>query len=196
MKLLEKITKETNNKKKIENTVFLMVILIATLIIINHIWNEKDTEIPEKENNDYNKVLANNEEETENAKEEFAKNIEDILSTIKGVGKVKVLLNYSESSSIVPLYDETTTTSTTEEGDSSGGTRNITEVQSQKEVVFSENSGSKEPYTQKKLMPIIQGAIITASGAGNAVIKTNIITAIQALTGLSADKIQVFEKEN
>ena len=32
---------EGNNKKKIENLVFLIVILIITIVVINYIWNGK-----------------------------------------------------------------------------------------------------------------------------------------------------------
>ena len=60
-------------------------------------------------------------------------------------------------------------------------------------MVFSEKSGNKEPVTQKTVMPTIQGAVITAEGAGDPIVKTNIINAVGALTGLSIDKIQVFE---
>ena len=105
------------------------------------------------------------------------------------------MINYSESSSLVPLYNESTTTSSTEEGDSGGGTRNITETENKKDVVFSESSGNKEPVTQKNIMPTIQGAIITADGAKDANVRTNIINAVGAVTGLSIDKIQVFETE-
>ena len=123
------------------------------------------------------------------------KKLENILSTVIGVGEVNVFINYSESSSIEPLYDETTTTSTTEEGDSSGGTRNVTETETQKDVVFSEKSGNKEPVTQKTTMPVIQGAIVTAEGAEDVTVKTNIISAVGAVTGLSIDKVQVFEMQ-
>ena len=197
MKFLEKIVGETNNKKKIENMVFLIIVLIITLVAMNNIWNgKKEDTNRENENSAYDKVLASsNYNEIEVSQVDFAKNIENILSTIKGVGEAKVLLNYSESGSVVPIYDETTTTSSTEEQDTSGGTRNVTQTQSQKDVVFCESSGTKEPVTQKTLMPIIRGAIVTAKGAENATIKTNIISAIQTLTGLTADKIQVFEME-
>ncbi len=97
---------------------------------------------------------------------------------------------------MVPLYDESTTTSTTTEGDSEGGTRNTVETESQKEVVFTEKSGIKDPIIQKTIMPVIEGAVITAEGAGDAGVKTNIISAVQAVTGLSIDRIQVFELGN
>ena len=41
-------------------------------------------------------------------------------------------------------------------------------------------------------MPTIEGAIITAVGAGNATVKSNIIQAVEAATGLATHKIQVF----
>jgi len=187
---------ETKNKKKIENIVFLIIILIVTLIIMNMIWKE-DTKVEPntKTTNTAGKVLADSDIDT-TSQGELEVKLEKILSTIKNVGKVKVLIHYSESSSLVPLYDESTTTSSTEEGDSSGGTRNITETEVQKDIVFSEKSGSKEPVTQKTVMPTIQGAIITAEGASDPTVKTNIINAVGAVTGLSIDKIQVFEIQN
>lgn len=186
---------ETKNKKKIENIIFLIIILIVTIIIINTIWKGDDDQKKDtKELNSPGKILASD-DEIETAKGELENKLENILSTIKNVGKVNVLINYSESSSLVPLYDESTTTSSTSEGDSSGGNRNITETEVKKDIVFGESSGRKEPVTQKTVMPTIQGAIITAQGANDATVKTNIINAIGAVTGLSIDKIQVFEME-
>ena len=75
------------------------------------------------------------------------------------------------------MYDEKTTTSSTEETDSSGGLRNTTSTQTQKDVIFSEKDGSQVPMTQKVVMPTIEGAIITAQGAKNANVKTNIVNA-------------------
>ncbi|MEI3392337.1 MAG: hypothetical protein V8R39_04535 [Clostridia bacterium] len=189
---------ENQNKKKIENLVFLIIILIVTIIIINAIW--KKDEISNNTTKDTNslsgKVLADNSKGEVSNQTELETKLENILSTIKNVGKVNVLINYSESSSLVPLYNESTTTSSTEEGDSGGGTRNVTETESKKDVVFSESSGQKQPVTEKTVMPSIQGAIITAEGAKDANVKTNIINAVGAVTGLSIDKIQVFETNN
>ena len=192
-KYFSKIFENTTNKKKIENLVFFIIILIITLIILNYIWNGKSDKKSDDNNISKESVLATSNKENIDSKEELIKDIEQILNTIKGVGKVNVLINYYESSSIIPLYDETTTTNSSEEGDGAGGTRNVTEVQSQKDVVFSESSGKKEPVIQKKQTPVIQGAIVTAQGAGNSNVKNNIINAIAAITGLTIDKIQVFE---
>lgn len=189
--LLKKVTEKKDSKKKAENIIFFVVVLIVTLIIINTIWS-KDKKTNENTNKNeilQEKAFANNQTQ----KQELEEKLENILSTIKGVGKVSVFVNYSESSSVVAMYDESTTTSTTEEGDSSGGTRNVTETQVQKDVIFSEDSGKKEPVTQKTTMPTIQGAIITAEGGSDVKIKTDIISAVEAVTGLAVNKIQVFE---
>lgn len=192
--LLKKIKlKDGNNKKKIENLVVFIIILIVTLICINTIWKEnKPSNLEDNIKEESNKILANEEEGNKNSTEE---NLENILTTIKGVGKVKVYINYSESSSTIAMYDETTTTSQTQEGDSSGGTRNMTETEVKKDVIFSEESGKKQPVTQKTTMPIIQGAIVTAEGAKDPNVKTNIINAVGAVTGLTIDKVQVFEMD-
>ena len=44
-------------------------------------------------------------------------------------------------------------------------------------------------------MPVIEGAIITAQGASDANIKSSIVSAVEAVTGLAVHKIQVFEME-
>lgn len=190
-KLLPQKT-ETKSKKKIENIVFFIVILIITLILMKTIWSNGTSD--EKDNNiinQTNEVLAVKDDSL--GKEDLEQKLEKILSTIKGVGKVNVFINYSESSSNIPLYDESTTTSTIEEDDANGGKRNTTETENQKEVVFTEKSGNKNPVMQKTTMPIIQGAIVTAQGVENANVKLNITNAVQAVTGISIDKIQVFE---
>lgn len=189
---------EGNNKKKIENLVFFVVLLIVTIVIINLIWNgNKQTTKPE--NNTSSKQLARSNQnitKTENnmsTTDNLAEQLEGILSKIQGVGEVKVFVNYSESSEVIAMYNETTKTSNTEENDTSGGTRKIQETDSQKDIIYQEENGEKMPITQKVVQPKVEGAIITAKGANNAEIKTNIIQAVEAVTGLATHKIQVFE---
>ena len=188
---------EKNSKKQIENIVFLVILLIIVVIVINKIWNgDQNNESYDKTSD---KVLAQTIDETKSSVSlasdsyNLQNSLEEILESMEGVGKVNVLINYSETSSLVALYNETTTESSTQEEDTSGGTRNITQTDTQKEIAYSEASGSSEPITQKVIMPTIEGAIITAEGASNATIKANIISAVEAVTGLATHKIQVFQ---
>ena len=196
IKLKEKNSDDKNNKKKIENILFLVVVLIVTIIVINFILNDKSDSKDVENRVSTDKVLADvqtNNDGTSNVTLED--NLEKILATIKGVGTVKVFINYSETNKTIAMYDETTTTSSTEETDSSGGTRDTTSTETQKQVVYSDNDGNKKPVTEKVIMPTIEGAIITAKGASNTEVKKRIMNAVEAATGLSIDKIQVFEME-
>ena len=192
---LNKNYKESTNKRKIENLIFLVIILIITLIFINSIIKDDDKIDKNQEKN--SGTLQEKEIETNmnnlNVSNSLEKGLEEILSTIKGAGQVKVFINYSESSKTIAMYDETTTTSTTEESDSSGGKRNVTETESKKDVIYSEKDGNKTPITEKTVMPTIVGAIVTAEGAGNASVKVNIVNAVSSVTGLTIDKVQVYE---
>lgn len=189
---------EGNNKKKIENLVFLVVILIITVVAINAIWNGNSKKNKQEENSQNSKQLAQNInniaiETSSSTSKELEKNLETILSRIQGVGEVKVFINYSESSEIIPMYNEASKNSNTEEKDTQGGIRKIQEQDSQKEIIYKEENGEKMPITKKVVEPKVQGAIITAKGASDVNIKTSIIQAVEAVTGLATHKIQVFE---
>lgn len=185
---------EGNNKKKIENLVFFVVILIITIVIINYVWNgnkKSDKAIT----NTAGRQLANADTTQTEENNNLEERLENILGKIQGVGTVKVFINYSESSQTVAMYNENSKTSTTEETDTSGGTRKVEQTDSDKEIVYQEENGKKTPIVQKTLQPKIEGAIITAKGASNVNVKTNIIQAVEAATGLATHKIQVFEME-
>lgn len=185
------------NTKKIENLIFFVVILIITIVVINIIWNDGEKSSEEDLQNTSSKQLAkedtNSIETSSETTNELELKLEEILSKIQGVGEVKVFINYSESSEIIPMYNENTKTSNTEETDTSGGTRTIQEEDSQKEIIYEEDDGQKTPITQKVVQPKVEGAIITAKGANNADVKSSIIQAVEAVTGLATHKIQVFE---
>lgn len=191
---------EGNNKKKIENLVFFIVVLIITIVVINVIWNGNN-KTNNQETNTVNKKLAESQEtpsgtselQNNNIQNELESKLEKILSKIQGVGEVQVCINYQESAEVVAMYNENSKTSSTEETDTSGGTRKIEEIDTQKDIIYKENNGEKTPITKKVVQPKIEGAIITAKGANNAETKTNIIQAVEAVTGLATHKIQVFE---
>ena len=191
--------KELNNKKNIENLVVFLILLIITIIAINTIWGGKKEETNQENGNTSYKKLAeniNNSIDSNNSQlneYNLEENLEDILSKIAGVGKVKVLVTYSETSEVVAMYNEKNTLNNTEETDTNGGVRKIEKTDTDKEIIYEEKNGQKTPITQKVIMPKIEGAIVTAEGASNPAIKTNIIQAVSAATGISTYRIQVFE---
>lgn len=181
LKKIKNIFKDEN--KKNENLIFFLIVLVITLILINRIMVEDDTTQPE-ENNTFAELSKTNEMEND-----LENRLENILGKISGVGNVEVMLTYSESSSISPLYNETSSVSVSEEQLEAGNTKTTETNESQREILV--DSASK-PIIEKSINPKIEGAIITAQGANNSKIKTDIVSAVEAATGLATHKIQVF----
>lgn len=188
--MFKKMNDENDKKRNIENIIVFIIILIITVLIINVMWSSNDKKT-ENKSEDSTKVLAQATSSSE--KDDLETRLEDILASIDGVGKVKVLIKYSESSSVVPMYNETTSESTTKETDGDGANKDVKETESKREIVYTDENGKNTPITEKVTMPVIEGAIVTAQGAGNANVKTSIVSAVEAVTGLAVHKIQVFE---
>ena len=178
---IKEIFKEKNSKRKIENLVVFVIILIVTIIIINLIFkdgNKEKDNTSEIQNNENVKLATSKEDDTYNLEAK----LEEILKKINGVGNVKVLLTYSETSKTVAMYNEYSTKNDTEEADKQGGNRKVSQTSTKKEVIYQEVNGQKIPVTQNIINPKIEGAIITAVGAQNTQVKENIIQAVEAAT--------------
>ena len=189
-------SEDGKSKKNLENAIVFVIILVVTIIIINTIWGGNESKKEEKTTQDNSVQLVNSDVESVETSEDTEKSIKQILSKINGVGKVEVLITYSESSQVVAMYNEKYNESQTKEEDKSGGTRTIQENTTDKEIVYKEENGKKVPVTEKVVMPKMEGALIVAEGANNAEVKTNIIQAVEALTGLATHKIQVLEMKS
>ena len=165
------------------------MILVITVICINVIW-KKDTSkqsLPRDNNVKLAQTSSNLPEESISIQENtLEKRLEEILKKMSGIDDVKVLITYSETNQIVPLYNEQEKETVTSDGQK-------TERDASKEVVFEENGSTKTPVLQTTKLPKMEGAIITAKGAQDIEVKANIIQAVEAATGLSSNKIQVFE---
>lgn len=118
-KMKSLIVKGDDNKKKIENIAVFIVILVITIIVINIIWNgdEKSGNV----NNQINgATLAQKEDVVQTSgtsQSELEQKLENILNKIEGVGNVKVMITYSQTSQTIAMYNEDNSESTTEEND-------------------------------------------------------------------------------
>ena len=188
-----------SKEKTLENLVFLLIILIVTLIIINSILNSDESKSEMRNGN--NMSLSKNSGSTENVSSlvnvenlsysniQFEEKLEDILSEIKGIEDTKVLITYSETEEIIPIYNENNSISETEEG--IGENKKIVKEESiSKDIILDDSSNI---LIQKKKSPKVEGAIIVVKGNFDVNVETNIVSAVEAITGLASHKIQVFE---
>lgn len=181
---------EKGDKKKIENLVVFIIILIITLIVINTIFGTEENSDEEEEETAYKRLAQSVDKEERGSEDELEKKLEGILGKMEGVGNVSVMLTYTKGSEVVPMQNINSKVSNTQETDSDGGTRVIEETDTTREIIYTDGTNIE---TQTIINPVVKGAIVIAEGASNATVKTNIVSAVEAITGLATYKVQVFE---
>lgn len=124
--------------------------------------------------------------------EKLEQRLEEILASMQGVGKVKVMITLDSCGEEVVEKDIPLERSNLVENDSTGGNRSTNEMYSQEETVYMTNSaGEKIPYVVKKNSAKVAGVSVVAQGGENPLVQKNISEAIQALFGIEEHKIKV-----
>lgn len=123
--------------------------------------------------------------------EYLEKKLKDVLESMEGVGKVKVMITLSDSGASIVEKDKSSTQNSVSETDSSGGTRITTEREENYETVYVETEGETYPYVGKEVLPGIEGVVIVAEGGGNSKIVSDISDAVMALFPVEAHRIKV-----
>ncbi|MDR1642102.1 MAG: hypothetical protein LBT59_20630 [Clostridiales bacterium] len=120
--------------------------------------------------------------------------MEESLSQISAVGKVKVMLTIAYGREIVVAEDKTANESSTKEVDAQGGSRTVTasDVAEEKIIVTNED-GESVPLVLREISPKIEGVIIIAEGGDNVFVKEALTNAAKAILNLEADKVQIFK---
>jgi stage III sporulation protein AG len=112
---------------------------------------------------------------TKNWEEKILEQVNTVVSSIDGVGKVKIAITYDSGLVNEYLYETKTV--------SSGG--NTTET---KQVV----NVRGEPIVLRELYPAIRGVVVVAEGGENAETRFKIIKALVTLLGVDANQVEVF----
>lgn len=123
--------------------------------------------------------------------------LEEALSEVYGVGKVKVMVTLRSTSEKVVEKDEEQESETVTEQDSQGGTRTTSRSSSSGTTVYGESdsgaSAGQEPYVTKELTPSVEGVVVIAQGGDQPVTVQNITEAVQALFNIDTHKIKVMK---
>lgn len=187
------------SKLKKENMIIFILFGVLLFIIA----------IPTKENKSGKSVLTDNKSKiiekendiettatTETLEQEYItyleKKLENTLSFVEGVGKIKVMVTVSNSQKEVVEKDRITNRSSTTETDSEGGTRNVNNTESTESTLYTvDEDGNQVPYVTQVYEPEITGVMVVAQGAGRGNVNSDISEAIQALFGIEAHKIKI-----
>lgn len=107
--------------------------------------------------------------------------LEQILSQIQGVGKVRVLLTELQGEQTLYVRDENAYDSA-----------DRTEVQSEA-VIITDSQRNEAGLIRQLIPPVYQGAVIVCQGGDSAAVRLAVVQAVSDATGLSADKITVLK---
>ena len=144
---------------KNKNNIVIVIIFILGAFLMSAVSGNDEREVKQT-------ITAHEQEE----------GLKEILSHIKGVGKVEVLVTYYGGAEQSIAY----------------------EIKSQQEEKSSEMdkravmSGS-EPVIVQELYPEVKGVIVVAQGAGRIEIKRALTEAVCAALGVSAARVSVYE---
>jgi stage III sporulation protein AG len=121
--------------------------------------------------------------------------IKEILAHIVGVGELDVMITIHSTEELVVERNSQQTQQVTNEKDQDGGTRHITNITRNGEVVLYEVSGEQTPIILKRIKPKIRGVLIVAKGAENVTVKKLIIQAVERGLGVPANHISVIPRK-
>ena len=176
----------------------LLTLLGGVLLLVISI-PVKDTKADEKEEHkilEEDAVPAQYSVAYDNYGSYIEEKIEEVLSLAEGVGKVKVFVTFKNSGEIVLKSDTKNSNNTVTEEDGAGGSRITTEISEEVSVVYSkESNGSTIPYAVDRLSPEIEGVIVIAEGGSNPQVQEAITKAMEAVFGITANKIKVMKME-
>lgn len=120
------------------------------------------------------------------------RSLEELLSTMDGVGEVRVMVTLEGSGMSVVEKDQSTQRADSDEADSAGGSRKTVNTSLSEETIYDSRQGSSgSPFVKQILAPQVEGVVVSAQGGGSAKTAQNITEAIQALFGIEAHKIKI-----
>lgn len=196
MKINEKfneLLQKMGHKKMIYNFIAIVIICVIALIT----W---DTFFPgDSKGNPMGtatkQVQQGENFSVENYRDSLETQLKNILSQIKGVGQVEVMVTYESSVEVVPASNTTKSQQQTQEKDAQGGTRTTTQEELTQSIVTNSSSSGTGLMVIKEIKPQIRGVVVVAEGAGDIMVKTELIEAVKTIFQIPAHKVMVYQKK-
>jgi stage III sporulation protein AG len=179
------IAEKFKKNKKLETIVYAILILLVAAIFLSTLIKPKENEAEEPEAGGSEAAQMRNEQQIE-------EKLKQVLSSIRGAGRVEVMITYETGTEIVPAFSsDKQSSSTTNESDTSESST-TSETESKQPATVSQNGGY-QPIVLTEKQPVVRGVIVVAEGAADILVKLDIQLAVQTVLDVDADCIEVFE---
>lgn len=107
--------------------------------------------------------------------------LEQILSQMQGVGKVRVMLTMARGEQILYIYDE------------DGSATADSESTRREAVIITGQDRAQSGLISQVIAPVYQGAVVVCEGGDQPGIRLQVVEAVCDATGLTADKVTVLK---
>lgn len=179
-----------NNKKFIHNLFIILLASIILLIIAN-------ASIDRKKNNPKYLIDETKKDYIDTTEKDYGLYLEDklinILSELKGVGRVNVMITLESTVEKIAAKNTTTVSENTVEEDAEGGTRKMDREDLTVQVVTKGNND--DLLVIKEIKPKVQGVIVMAEGADDPLLKESLYEAVKTVLGIKGNKVQIFSSK-
>lgn len=162
-------------KDKVRNIVVVIGIIGILCIFISNIIPKNDDK-NENSNNEVNDINLYN---TESYEKQIEEQLEEIIASIEGAGRVKVMATLDRTSQIVYATEEKYST----DNDKQSGETSY--------VIIKKSDGTESVVKVTEIQPKIKGVIVVCDGGEDAVVQERIVKAVTTVLGISANKVCV-----
>ncbi len=179
--MMEKLKELLNKDKRMSNLILISILLVIVLIATGNIFNTEQQVVGSNvsTNDGYNVVF--------NDGYDLEKKLSNIISKIEGVESADVMISYSTTERIIPVYDVKEDTNTVKEN-----VKESTKITTEKTVAYESKDGSKIAIVESKETAAAVGAIVVVSGTVTESVSEDIKEAISFATSVPIHKIQIF----
>lgn len=112
--------------------------------------------------------------------------LEKALQSVRGAGKVSVMITLADSGQNIYAQDEQAEKKLSGSSDSS-----VSNSSENAFVLKNDSGGGQSPILIRNDLPKISGVLVTAEGADNAEVKSNLLNAVKAVLDVKAHRVQV-----
>lgn len=177
--------KELVNKLKgIKNIEIILAVSIGLIILVIYFF--PSAEENKDKNADTGITINTSSELTDEQK------LKNVLSEIKGAGRIEVMITYESSPELVPAFSTDTQETTNVQSGQNNTTESQTVSKNQNPITVSKD-GENQALILVEKKPEIRGVIVVAEGAADIGVKLNLYNAVQTVLQVDANKVDVFE---
>ena len=181
---LGRITEAVRNNRKLELCLYGGIVLAVILLYSASLASTRGKD---------EAADARQEASADVAEADMERKLAAVLSSIRGAGRVEVMITYETGTELVPAMSTKVDSNSSE---SSDGERSSLTVQTNEvsEPATVGSGGGNEPIVLMEKQPVVRGVIVVAEGAADIRVKLDVQRAEQAVLDMPLPGIEVIER--